>query len=357
MTAMPAKAGTYPYAPTARACETPISHAQLQLALGKVALAQVMYGASQSAGERMDAATLFENTMDWLCDAYGEHRFFVERDIVWTAQLRLLQEVEQANLPYRVLNDYTLFRGNRADLALLNGGAVEVAAEFKYEPSHARGDEFGPGKFPVVAWTGEGSVAKDVQRVHDYAAQGNAKTAYAVFIDEGGYFRHRDPHPGSEWRDWDNGVWALWTKVGETDSRQQGEATGGEETHEGLAHDDWVPLPQLNVNLQRYPRSPARLRFPDDHEHPVKSWKDMLYGTACWLASVCKLTERDAPVPVDARQPQARQRYIVSASSVHGSGKPFDEPFSIPDTTLVVETMVDKAQAKAYAINSSGVAA
>ena len=56
------------------------------------------------------------------------------------------------------------------------------------------------------------------------------------------------------------------------------------------------------------------------------------------------------PVPVDARQPQARQRYIVSANSVHGSGKPFYEPFSIPDTTLVVETMVDKVQAKAHAI-------
>ena len=110
----------------------------------------------------MDAATLFENTMDWLRDAYGEHRFFVERDIVWTAQLRLLQEVEQANLPYRVFNDYTLFGKTRADLALLNGEVVEVAAEFKYEPSHARSGEFGPGKFPVVAWTGEGSVAKDV---------------------------------------------------------------------------------------------------------------------------------------------------------------------------------------------------
>ena len=304
----------------------------------------------------MDAATLFENTMDWLRDAYGQHRFFSERDIVWTVQLRLLEEVEQANLPYRVLNDYTLFRGNRADLALLNGGAVEVAAEFKYEPSHARSGEFGPGKFPVVAWTGEGSVAKDIQRVHDYAAQGNAKTAYAVFIDEGGEFRHRDPHPGSEWRDWGNGVSALWTKVSGDAAYKAppagaaDDATDGEATHESATRGDWVPLPDLNVNLPPYAPPPVRLRFPDDHEHPVKSWKDMLFGTACWLASVRKLTERNATVPVDARQPQARQRYIVSANSIHGSGKPFDEPFGIPDTTLVVETMVDKAQAKAYAI-------
>ena len=304
----------------------------------------------------MDAATLFENTMDRLRDAYGEHRFFVERDIVWTVQLRLLQEAEQASLPYRVLNDYALFGKTRADLAILSGGAVEVAAEFKYEPSHARSGEFGPGKFPVVAWTGEGSVAKDVQRVHDYAAQGNAKTAYAVFIDEGGYFRRRDPHPGGEWRDWGNGVSALWTKVSGDAAYKAppAGATDGEassrESHETAAPGEWVPLSDLNVNLPPYALHPARLRFSDDHEHPVKSWKDMLYGTACWLASVRKLTERDAPVPVDARQPQARQRYIVSANSVHGSGKPFDEPFGIPDTTLVVETMVDKAQAKAHAI-------
>ncbi len=304
----------------------------------------------------MEAATLFENTMDWLRDAYREHRFFSERDIVWMAQLRLLQEVEQANLRYRVLNDYTLFRGTRADLALLNGEVVEVAAEFKYEPSRARSGEFGPGKFPVVFWTGDGSVAKDVQRVHGYAAQGNAKTAYAVFIDEGGYFRRRDPHPGSEWRDWDNGVSTLWTKVSGDAAYKAPPAgaaddvTDGEATHESATRDDWVPLPDLNVNLPPYAPHPARLRFSDDHEHPVKSWKDMLYGTACWLASVRKLTERNAPVPVDARQPQARQRYIVSANSVHGSGKPFYEPFSILDTTLVVETMVDKAQAKAHAI-------
>lgn len=304
----------------------------------------------------MDAATLFENTMDWLRDAYGEHRFFLERDIVWTAQLRLLQEVEQANLPYRVLNDYTLFRGTRADLAILNGGAVEVAAEFKYEPSRARSGEFGPGKFPAVFWTGDGSVEKDVQRVHDYAAQGNAKTAYAVFIDEGGYFRRRDPHPGGEWRDWGNGVWALWTKRGgdATYKAPPAGAADGEasnrESHETAAPGDWVPLPDLNVNLPLYAPPPAHLRFPDGDERPVKSWKDMLYGTARWLASVRKLTERNAPVPVDARQPQARQRYIVSANSIHGSGRPFDEPFGIPDTTLVVETMVDKAQAKAHAI-------
>jgi len=43
----------------------------------------------------------------------------------------------------------------------------------------------------VVFWTGEGSVEKDVQRVHEYVEQQKAKVAYSILIDEGGYFRYR----------------------------------------------------------------------------------------------------------------------------------------------------------------------
>ena len=301
----------------------------------------------------MDAAALFESAMDWLRDSYEEHRFFVERDVVWTAQLRLLQEAERTKLPCRILNDYTLFEKTRADLALLNGGAVEVAAEFKYEPSHARSGEFGDGKFPVVDWR---AVEKDAQRVHDYVAQGRAETAYAVLIDEGGHFRKPAPSPESEWRDWGNGVWALWTKVSAGAAYKAPPAGGAPdalssgETRQVAAPGEWVPLPHLNVNLPPYAPPPSRLRFPDDSERPVKSWKDLLFGVASWLASVGKLTERKAPVPVDARQPQTRQRYIVSADQVHGSGKPFEEPFEILGAPLAVETMVDKTQAKSHAI-------
>ena len=300
----------------------------------------------------MDATALFENAMDWLRDSYMEHRFFVERDVVWTAQLRLLQEAERAKLPCRVLNDYTLFERIRPDLAILNGGAVEVAAEFKYEPARARSDEFGDGKFPVVEWR---SVEMDVQRVRDYVAQGKAKTAYAVLIDEGGQFRKPAPSPESEWRDWGNGVWALWTKVG-GDAAYKAPPAGGApdalssgEPRQVAAPGEWVPLPHLNVNLPAYPPPPVGVRFPDDSERPVRSWKDLLFGVASWLASVGELTEREA-IPVDARQPQTRQRYIVSAAPVHGSGKPFEEPFEIPGAPLFVETMVDKTQAKSHAI-------
>ncbi len=321
----------------------------------------------------MDAATLFENTMDWLRDSYGEHRFFLERDIVWTAQLRLLQEVEQANLSYQVFNDYKIQKGAPgADLVILDGDSVAVAAEFKYEPSPKRKAAVQPKptgspvtrrraqqrvqdilttKLPLANWR---EIEKDFEKVRGYFYDDSVTASYAILIDEGAHWRCRHPNApeGSEWRDWGNGVWALWTERRGGDSPREPDESGtrSEESHQIEAQGDWVPLSQLNVDLPQYPRSPARLRFPDNHEHPVKSWKDLLFGTACWLASVGSLTERNAPVAAAPHQPPARQRYIVSADRVHGSGKPFAEPFEIPGTPLIVETMVDKRYAKAHSI-------
>ena len=167
----------------------------------------------------MSATELFENAMDWLREHYGEYRFFAERDVVWTVQKHILATIEDAQLPYRVFNDLTISKGIRADLAILDAGSIEVAVEFKYEPSHSRSTERGGDIWPtkldpsVVFWTGAGSVAKDVQRTREYVEQGKAKAAYSVFIDEGGEFSHRNPHPGSEWRDWGEGRWALWSRV------------------------------------------------------------------------------------------------------------------------------------------------
>ena len=169
----------------------------------------------------MKAAELFEATLRWLQSHYSGFRFFSQRDIVWTVQLRLLAEIEESGLPYRVFNDHTIRRGIRADLVILDGDSLEVSAEFKYEPSHDRdvdlGGDIWSSKFPVVFWTGEGSVEKDVRRVRDYVQRGNAKAAYSVFIDEGGSFRHRNPHPGSKWSDWGQGVWVLSSR-----SRREG---------------------------------------------------------------------------------------------------------------------------------------
>jgi hypothetical protein len=80
---------------------------------------------------------------------------------------------------------------------------VMVAAEFRYEPAHWRTEFMAmPGKLPVVVWGAEG-VAKDVGRIRAFVEQGVASVAFAVFIDEGRHFRHRAPHQGSRWMDWD----------------------------------------------------------------------------------------------------------------------------------------------------------
>jgi hypothetical protein len=150
------------------------------------------------------AMMLFEETMAWLRERYDEFEFWVERDLVWTIQSRLRHVVRERSLPFGVLNDYPLLPGARrarsADLVIRDEGQVVLlAAEFKYEPSHQRAEVL-PGKLPVVFW-GDDGVAKDVQRIREFVELGVARAAYAVFIDEGGYFRQRSAHPGSAWHD------------------------------------------------------------------------------------------------------------------------------------------------------------
>ncbi len=174
----------------------------------------------------MEATELFENAITWLQGCYADFRFFTERDIVWTVQLHIYREIENQGLPYRVFNDHTILPRIRADLAILKGDSIEVAAEFKYEPDHNRradrGGDIWPSKLDpsVVSWNGDGSVEKDNQRVNDFVDQGKTRVAYSVFIDEGGHFRDRVPHPRGEWADWGCGVSVLW-------SRTSGGVSGG----------------------------------------------------------------------------------------------------------------------------------
>ena len=130
----------------------------------------------------MSTTELFENAMDWLREHYGEYRFFAQRDIVWTVQKHILAMIEGSQLPYRVFNNHTISKGILADIVILSGDSVEVAAKFKYEPSHSRsikhGGDIRSTKFPVVPWTGkDGSAAKDVQRTREYAEQGKARSS------------------------------------------------------------------------------------------------------------------------------------------------------------------------------------
>ena len=155
---------------------------------------------------------MFEASLDWLRNTYHQHHFFVERDVVWTIQKRLLWQIQSKNLPLTVFNDYGILPGKRrslsTDLVILDrSGSVQLAAEFKYEPSHARVD-IPSSKFPVVFW-GKDGVEKDIGRIRDFVSQEKAKHAYSVFIDEGGYFRKRNAHMGSRWIAWGDDIWVL----------------------------------------------------------------------------------------------------------------------------------------------------
>lgn len=150
-----------------------------------------------------ESPRLFENALTWLQQTYHEHTFFVERDVVWTVQLWLIREIAGRGLPLRVFNDYAVVKGPRrglcCDIAIVDqSNKVKVAAEFKYEPDHRRQDIL-PQKLPVVGWI---DMQKDIARIRTFIEAGAIECGYTVFIDEGGYFRHRDAHSGSDWLDW-----------------------------------------------------------------------------------------------------------------------------------------------------------
>ena len=166
------------------------------------------------------ATDLFEDVMEWLREHYSEYRFFTERDVVWTVQMEIGRVIRAEGLPYHVFNDYRVAPRVRADLVITDPNArIEVAAEFKYEPSHNRkvrlGGDIMDGKFPVVFWNDpSGSVGKDVVRVRDFVRNGWAQSGYSVFVDEGSYFSWREPFEGAKWLDWGGGVSVLWSSLG-----------------------------------------------------------------------------------------------------------------------------------------------
>ncbi|MDE0127794.1 MAG: hypothetical protein OXN97_24770 [Bryobacterales bacterium] len=155
------------------------------------------------------AQQLFFDVLDWLRDTYCTHRFFTERDVVWTVQKRLLHEAASRNLRYRVFHNDRMTKGEAksapADLALLDpGNRAHLAIEFKYEPDHQRvRTEFPASKFPVVDWK---EVTKDIERVQEFVREEFTPRAISVFVDEGGHFRKRPAPPGSRWEEWDIGA-------------------------------------------------------------------------------------------------------------------------------------------------------
>jgi hypothetical protein len=137
--------------------------------------------------------SLFQQTLTWLGDTYGERVFYVERDIVYTVQTKLNELLAETRMPWMVYNDYPMIPGPRralsADLAIVDStSGVAVAVEFKYEPCHRRHDVL-KSKLPVVVWA---DVVKDTLRVQEFVNTHKTTVAYAVCIDEGGYLARRD---------------------------------------------------------------------------------------------------------------------------------------------------------------------
>jgi hypothetical protein len=152
----------------------------------------------------VSAVEIFETALESVRRDYARLVFYVERDVVWTLQSRMREAMQARDLGLRLFNDYPILPGRRrglsADLVILRGEEILLAVEVKYEPSHARTD-IPQGKLPVVFWGAEG-VAKDIERIQQFVASGRVRHAISVFLDEGGAFRQRPPHPRSTWIDW-----------------------------------------------------------------------------------------------------------------------------------------------------------
>jgi hypothetical protein len=157
-----------------------------------------------------EARTLILDALAWLRSSYPQHGFYVERDLVWTLQKWLDREITARALGLRVLNDYGVEPGPRrslsGDLVLLpvDSPTPLLVAEFKFEPSHERGD-IDPKKLPVVGWHG---VVKDVDRIRRWVESGLTAEGLAVFVDEGGYRHARRPAL-------DDSTWEHWGRYGQ----------------------------------------------------------------------------------------------------------------------------------------------
>ena len=76
-------------------------------------------------------------------------------------------------------------------------------------------------------------------------------------------------------------------------------------------------LREVEVSLNKPPDF-ARLVFPDNYQHAVKYWKDLLVGVVKWLADTGKLTSAECPV-----QFKGMGNYLIHTTPHHPSRSPF----------------------------------
>jgi hypothetical protein len=182
----------------------------------------------------MTATELAETCLEWLRDHYASFTFYVERDVVWTIQTRMNKIIREKGLPFKVFNDFRMLRGDQrrrfADLVIrdTSDNTVALAMEFRYEPSHER-DDIPHSKLPMVFW-GDDGVGEDVKRIQSFVSPDSefmdetrrARVAMSVFVDEGGAFAERSPHPGSQWEIWPGSVRVLRARADATEPEPAG---------------------------------------------------------------------------------------------------------------------------------------
>jgi len=149
---------------------------------------------------------LFEEAVNWLMSNYRLYNFFVERDIVWTLQTRIIAEARKQQVLLRVYDNHKLRGGKLVDLAVVDASnSPEIIAEIKYEPDHNRTD-ISAGKLNPsrVFWNHPrfGGVEPDIARTREFVNQGMAKVGHFILIDEGSHFCGRPEPEGSLWVEW-----------------------------------------------------------------------------------------------------------------------------------------------------------
>jgi len=161
----------------------------------------------------MNADKVFKIALRYLRKNYINFCFFVERDLVWIIQLCLIKIIQKFQFPYKVFYNYSFEKNEFVDLVILNeNGFVEVAAEFKYEPSHKRKD-IPESRFPVCSWN---EICKDVKRAQELINNKKVKIAYAILIDEGGYWyskKNKKCFSVGEWINWKNDIWVHIVRI------------------------------------------------------------------------------------------------------------------------------------------------
>jgi uncharacterized protein YuzE/DNA-binding CsgD family transcriptional regulator len=148
-----------------------------------------------------ELARRIDDALDWLSIHYWDQPFWMERDVVWTLQRRLTDVLEDVGDGVQVVHNLNTSVGH-VDLAVLVDGTTLAVIECKYEPARHRRD-FATGRLTqaVVFWDSSG-VLEDIRRITAAVDSGDAPIGYAIFFDEGGRFRHREPPPVSSWLDW-----------------------------------------------------------------------------------------------------------------------------------------------------------